>query len=147
MIETDTELEDRIYNLTLKSEYGKYTLTGDLTVNELYRYLCNGTAPDTYKKALEIIKAYKYSSTRKFNSQIKPQSAEYALRNQKLSLTDQTIVNTLTDYLLGEDWYIVDPICTAQANVTIVETIEKMYRKSLVRRICRKRGNKHEEKR
>lgn len=54
----------------------------------------------------------------------------------------QTAVNFLEKYLLGEDWYIVNPLTTAQANVEIVHEIlyryskkyKKEYRKDLKNR-------------
>lgn len=41
----------------------------------------------------------------------------------------QVAVNELKKYLLGEDWYIVDPINNLQANAIIVDEIESMYRR------------------
>lgn len=45
----------------------------------------------------------------------------------------QIAVNFLEQYLLGPDWYIVNPLTTAQANVEIVHEIlykySKKYRK------------------
>ena len=45
----------------------------------------------------------------------------------------QTAVNFLTQYLLGEDWYSVNPISTEQINCEIVHEIlykySKKYRK------------------
>ena len=54
----------------------------------------------------------------------------------------QTAVNFLEKYLLGKDWYIVNPLTTAQANVEIVHEIlyryskkyKKEYRKDLKKR-------------
>ena len=39
----------------------------------------------------------------------------------------QTVVNKLTDHLLGEDWYIVDPVGGEQANEIILDTIARRY--------------------
>ena len=39
----------------------------------------------------------------------------------------QKAVNFLEKYLLGEDWYIVNPLTTAQANVEIVHNILYKY--------------------
>lgn len=48
-------------------------------------------------------------------------------------LDPQTAVNFLCEYLMGEDYYIVNPLCTAQANCEIVDDIlfkySKKYRK------------------
>ena len=41
-------------------------------------------------------------------------------------MTDAEFIRLVTDYLLGEDWYIADPVSPAQANVYIaVAIIEK----------------------
>lgn len=40
----------------------------------------------------------------------------------------QVAVNELEKYLLGEDWYIVDPVNNLQANAIVVDEIESMYR-------------------
>lgn len=39
----------------------------------------------------------------------------------------QLALNVLCDYLLGEDWYIVDPIGVKQANTEIVNAILRAY--------------------
>lgn len=41
----------------------------------------------------------------------------------------QTAINELSSYLLGDDWYIVDPVNAEQANAIIVYEIEKKYKK------------------
>lgn len=47
----------------------------------------------------------------------------------------QLAIGVLCDYLLGEDWYIVDPIGVKQANTEIVDeilrTYSRRYRKDL----------------
>ena len=40
----------------------------------------------------------------------------------------QVAINELCRYLLGEDWYIVDPVNNVQANTIIVDEIESKYR-------------------
>lgn len=39
----------------------------------------------------------------------------------------QLAIGVLCDYLLGEDWYIVDPIGVKQANTEIVDAILRAY--------------------
>ena len=39
----------------------------------------------------------------------------------------QKAVNFLEKYLLGEDWYIVNPLTTAQVNVEVVHNILYKY--------------------
>lgn len=41
----------------------------------------------------------------------------------------QTALNELCDHLLGEDWYVVDPLSTAEVNTIIVYEIEKKYKR------------------
>lgn len=43
------------------------------------------------------------------------------------SLDTQTTINILVRYLLGEDWYITDPVGGKQANVIILDTILRKY--------------------
>ena len=46
-------------------------------------------------------------------------------------LDAQTALNFLTDYLLGEDWYVVDPSCQQQINTEIVSNILSKYSKNI----------------
>ena len=41
----------------------------------------------------------------------------------------QTALNEICDYLLGEDWYVVDPLPSCQINPIIVMEIEQKYKK------------------
>jgi hypothetical protein len=41
----------------------------------------------------------------------------------------QKALNELCDHLLGEDWYVVNPISTEQANTEIVYAIERKYKR------------------
>lgn len=54
------------------------------------------------------------------------------------SLEPQTALNFLQEYLLGEDWYIVNPLTTGQANCEVVHDIlykySKKYRKEIKKR-------------
>lgn len=43
------------------------------------------------------------------------------------TLTDQEALNVLVKELLGESWYITDPMGGGQANVLIVEEILRKY--------------------
>ena len=45
------------------------------------------------------------------------------------SISDQKALNEICDHLLGDNWYIVDPISASQANSQIVYEIEKKYKK------------------
>lgn len=53
-------------------------------------------------------------------------------------LEPQTALNFLQEYLLGEDWYIVNPLTTSQANCEVVHDIlykySKKYRKEIKKR-------------
>ena len=40
----------------------------------------------------------------------------------------QVALNELSRYLLGENWYVVDPITQEQVNAQIVYEIEKKYK-------------------
>ena len=39
----------------------------------------------------------------------------------------QVAINVLADYLLGEDWYVVDPIGVKQVNAIVAEQILDRY--------------------
>lgn len=41
----------------------------------------------------------------------------------------QVALNELKDHLLGEDWYVVDPMSTEQINTNIVYEIERKYKR------------------
>lgn len=41
----------------------------------------------------------------------------------------QVALNELKDHLLGEDWYVVDPMNQEQVNTNIVYQIEKRYKR------------------
>ena len=43
-------------------------------------------------------------------------------------LDPQIALNFLQQYLLGEDWYIADPVNNIQANLIIVYEIERKYK-------------------
>ena len=43
----------------------------------------------------------------------------------------QVAINEICKHLLGEDWYVVDPLCNSQVNPIIVEEIERKYRKRI----------------
>ena len=45
------------------------------------------------------------------------------------SISDQKTLNEICDHLLGDNWYIADPISASQANSQIVYEIEKKYKK------------------
>ena len=53
---------------------------------------------------------------------------EYEYLNMH-SVTDQKAINEICDHLLGEDWYVVDPLTTEQANTIIVYEIEMKYKR------------------
>ena len=45
------------------------------------------------------------------------------------SISDQKAINEICDHLLGEDWYVVDPLSTAEVNTIIVYEIELKYKR------------------
>ena len=57
-------------------------------------------------------------------------------------LEAQKAVNILKDYLLGENWYIADPVSTEQCNAQIVHEIlmkySREYRKEYKRALLHK---------
>ena len=53
---------------------------------------------------------------------------EYEYLNMH-SITDQKAINEICDHLLGDDWYVVDPLTTEQVNTIIVYEIEMKYKR------------------
>ena len=58
-------------------------------------------------------------------------------------ITDREFVNFIIDYLLGEDWYTVDPLSHNQINQVALEEILENYSKRFRKEI--KRFNKSKE--
>lgn len=57
-------------------------------------------------------------------------------------LNPQKAISFLCDYLLGEDWYTVNPISQEQINTEIVYEILRKYSKKFKKEL--KRGGKNE---
>ena len=53
---------------------------------------------------------------------------EYEYLNMH-SITDQKAINEICDHLLGDDWYVVDPLTNEQVNTHIVYEIEMKYKR------------------
>lgn len=76
------------------------------------------------------------------------QNEEYAIkqcekprdkRNLYPQATDaQLVVDVLTDLILGEDWYVTDPLGAGQVNTLILDEILYRYNKDY-RTICKKK--------
>lgn len=60
-------------------------------------------------------------------------------------LQAQKAISFLTDYLLGEDWYVVNPVNTEQCNAQIVHEILMKYSREYNKEYKRML-NKHKEK-
>ena len=56
-------------------------------------------------------------------------------------LEPQEALNFLQEYLLGEDWFIVSPLSTAQANCEVVHDILYKYSNKFKKEI-KKKGEK-----
>ena len=46
-------------------------------------------------------------------------------------LSAEEALNAITKYLLGDDWYVVDPIHAHQVNAVIVDEIKQKYNAKL----------------
>ena len=53
---------------------------------------------------------------------------EYEYMNMH-SIIDQKAISEICDHLLGDDWYVVDPVTNEQANTHIVYEIEMKYKR------------------
>ena len=66
-----------------------------------------------------------------FTDWLENDSIDYGIMSP--SMEDKKALEFLTDYLLGENWYVVDPISPKQVNTNIVHEIlwkySKRYRK------------------
>lgn len=60
-----------------------------------------------------------------FNNYVKDKSIEYNISTPPMKA--QEALNILNRHLLGEDWYIVDPLNQEQANTCIVMDIIRKY--------------------
>ena len=82
-----------------------------------------------YKPKNKIFKYVKESEkviTDRINSL--SSDTEYEYLNMH-SITDQKTISEICDHLLGDDWYVVDPVTNEQANTHIVYEIEKKYKR------------------
>lgn len=52
----------------------------------------------------------------------------------------QTALNELCRYLLGEDWYVSEPIGREQVNMVIVYEIESRFKEAIRNRVIKKEG-------
>ena len=66
-----------------------------------------------------------------FTDWLENDSIDYGIMSPPME--DKKALEFLTDYLLGENWYVVDPISPRQVNTNIVHEIlwkySKQYRK------------------
>jgi hypothetical protein len=80
---------------------------------------------------------------RKFTEWIRDDAEDCGILSPPLDA--QMAVDFLQNYLLGEDWYVINPISTQQANTEVVHTIlykySRKYRKEWkrARRLNRQR--------
>ena len=82
-----------------------------------------------YKPKNKIFKYVKESEkdiTDRINSL--SSDTEYEYLNMH-SITDQKAINEICDHLLGDDWYVIDPLTNEQVNTHIVYEIEMKYKK------------------
>ena len=64
--------------------------------------------------------------TQRLEKLVKEKHPEY---NGVPAMSSDTALQELTRYLLGDDWYCVDPIHSHQVNFVIVKEIEERYRR------------------
>ena len=61
-------------------------------------------------------------------------------------MEDKKALEFLTDYLLGENWYVVDPISPKQVNTNIVHEILLKYSKKYIKELKQYRKQKLRER-
>lgn len=61
-------------------------------------------------------------------------------------ITGQEAIDILTDYLLGEDWYTANPVCTEQVNTEIVAEILWKYSDKYRREVAAIKRDKNPSK-
>ena len=85
-----------------------------------------------YKRYKPKNKIFKYvkESEKDITDRINSLSSdtEYEYLNMH-SVTDQKAINEICDHLLGDDWYVVDPLTNEQVNTHIVYEIEMKYKR------------------
>lgn len=113
------------YNTYSPSYYTKMTRENNNALL-LYDLECK------YKRYKPKNKIFKYvkESEKVIQDRINSLSSdtEYEYLNMH-SITDQKAINEICDHLLGEDWYVVDPLTTEQVNTIIVYEIEMKYKR------------------
>ena len=85
-----------------------------------------------YKRYKPKNKIFKYVKESEKDIQDRMNSLSDNTEEQSMnmnSISDQKTLNEICDHLLGDNWYIVDPISASQANSQIVYEIEKKYKR------------------
>ena len=85
-----------------------------------------------YKRYKPKNKIFKYvkESEKDITDRINSLSSDTEEQSMNMnSISDQKTLNEICDHLLGDNWYIVDPISASQANSQIVYEIEKKYKR------------------
>ena len=85
-----------------------------------------------YKRYKPKNKIFKYvkESEKDIQDRINSLSSDTEEQSMNMnSISDQKTLNEICDHLLGDNWYIVDPISASQANSQIVYEIEKKYKR------------------
>lgn len=80
---------------------------------------------------MKMIKLFKKVFRRKETSAERRERLEKLCKDGYGGMDAQVAMNELCRYLLGEDWYIADPVNNIQANLIIVDEIESMYKRKI----------------
>ena len=70
---------------------------------------------------------------------------EHKIGKPLVPLSDREAIQELIDYILGEDWYVVDPLSQDQINAIVVDDIERKFAK-LTNRKLKSKWNKMVDK-
>ena len=118
--------EDYYYN-NYKSNYPRLRLTRE-NKNAILLY----DLERKYKRYKPKNKIFKYvkESEKDITDRINSLSDNTGDQSMNMnSISDQKTLNEICDHLLGDNWYIVDPISASQANSQIVYEIENKYKR------------------
>lgn len=98
----------------------------------LFTKVCNGDAPIFYiHEAADVVE--EWSKQHPIETNTDKLCHEYKENTKEIGLTDAEFRSIIIDYLLGEDWYVADPVPQVEANEIalhrILERYSKKYRK------------------
>lgn len=106
-------------------EFSVVTMTAQVAVDELIDFFLGKDwgVKDKTVEELNAIAVYEIENRFYY---CKEDDDKKIIKNLE-TLDAQKALNELSDFFLGKNWYIVDPLCNLQANPIVVIEIEENY--------------------